>query len=1007
MKNDILFTEISESLQKNISETAVTRIGLLNEFIERFQGRFADLMGDQPEKPAEFWSSLAEILNQLHQRLSDSFELESLMGSGPLLKQWRDPYDSLLDKSDTVILQPYDDAFWRLKSSKSYIHKFKKVFCYFIHPIFFLRSRGRLPAGGKQPERTFNPRLFNEVYVLHPLIDFQWHELHHLLLFYSRLLIRLQSATDKLKDTVLRTAELASNDVYWSSLQSQSREKSLDSISKAINEVRVSIAQYKEDAERRLELFQDSLKEQYAQKWRFAGTPLLTRSAFSERKGVHLRVKMERRLSLFREGWINHLESVKDEWQKDIELGILQLKIAILHNETGQLIGQKSEGKILPALDKVGTKLKAARQELETLRSTDGNEFHEKLLHFNRNLQRGLRQKELADAVETLTNAHLSRTFRGFVARVADLVENLAERHVIIKEYNLDKFPPKTTIDEIMLKEIVREEIVLRSEQANEEQIAQLVVNLDSITRTVSTIDQVIEFNFSAAMDLIRQSDGTVQHAPALQIAAEGIDRTLGLLDDAQQRYRETISEGLARIDNLALNLEKGVQELGDNERIIQLKLRLARARTLENLRKWRHDTWQAIIRFVPNLLRILRTYIGQFSKGYRKVRKISGLGPAAGDEKADIFRYLTYEEQKIAGLPFIYQRLFQMLPLEDERFFFGRSLEMDKIKEHFANFKNGQIMITAVIGEKGGGKTTLLNFARKSIFKGYPVSRVAAPCTIWTIPEFCNLMKTELQLECNDSPGDIEQILANGPKRILILEDIHNLFLRTIDGFSVVEALLNLIAATQQKIYWIVTSGLYGWKFLDYVLHISDLFTDIIELDNLDSVEVEQLMMSRHNMSGFFLEFSASDEQAETRPYKKLKSDSERQEYLRRRFFDHLSEVSGGNIKTSMIYWISSVVFTKSDEPMQVIDNIDLDPSFTYHISAEDSYYLAAYIQHEFLTMQEFALVFGIELSQARFIIDRLTRRGYLKPINENYYIPPIMYRPIVRMLKVKNIIY
>ncbi len=1007
MKNDILFTEISENLQKNISETALARIGFLNESIDRFQGRFANLMQNHSQGPAEYWSSLSEIFLQLHQRLSDSYELESLMGAGPLLKQWRDPYDTLLDKSERKISQPYDESFWRLKSSKSYVQKFKKILYYITHPIFFFRSRGRLPAGGKLPERNFNPRRFNEVFVLQPLIDFQWHELHNLLLLYSKLLIRLQSATDKLKDTILRTAELESEDTYWSSVQTHTSENFQDALSKGINEVKGSIVQYKEDADRRLLTFQESLQEQYAQKWRIAGSTLLPKSAFSERKAAHLRMKVERRLSMFREAWINHFESVKDEWQKDIELGILQLKIAILYSETGQLIGQKSEGKILPALDKLGTKLKAARQELEALRSTDGDDFHEKLLHFNRNLQRGLRQKELADAVETLTNAHLSRTFRGFITRVADLVENLSERHVIIKEYNLNKFPPKTTIDEIMLKEIAREEIVLRSEQVNEEQIAQLAVNLDSITRTISTIDQVIEFNFSAAMDLIRQSDELAQHEQALQIAAEGIDRTLGLLDDAQKRYMETISEGLTRIDSLALNLEKGVQELGDNERIIQLKLRLARARTLENLRKWRQDTWQTIVRFVPNLLRILRTYIGQFSKGYRRVRKISGLGTGVLDEMADIFRYLAYEEQKIAGLPFIYQRLYQMLPLEDERFFYGRSLEMNMIKEHFSKFKNGQIAITAVIGEKGGGKTTLLNFARKSIFKGYPISRVEASHTIWTISEFCNMIKTQLQIECDNSPDEIEKVLTNGPKRILILEDFHNLFLRTINGFSVIEALLKLITATHHKIYWIVTSGLYGWKFLDYVLHISDFFTDIIELDNLDSEEVEQLMMSRHNMSGFLLEFIASEEQAETRSYKKLKSNDERQKYLRDRFFEHLSEVSGGNIKTSMIYWISSVAFTKPDEPMQVIDNIDLDPSFTYHISAEDSYYLAAYIQHEFLTLQEFALVFGVEQSQARFILDRLTRRGYLKQTNDDYFIPPILYRPIIRMLKLRNIIY
>jgi len=1007
VKNEIFFTKITDHIQARLKKTVAVKTDFLDQSINNFRDRFERLVVGEARRPEEIWEALSEVLTHLHDRLNDSFELESLLGHESFMEQWRDPYLSEIQESKTLISEFYEDSFWRLKSSVTPGEKTEKILHYLIHPIFFLRSRGRIPWAGKKPVRTFNPRLLNELLILKPVFEFQWQELHQLLLFYSRFLVDLQSATDRLKDNILQTATPQTDETYWGSLQEVNNDKMIQQFENGIDKTKEAIRGYKTEAENRLSNFVEELTGNYAHQWYIAGTTLLPGRKYSARRLSRWWLKQEKQLSLFKAGWISHLESVKDEWQKDLELGSLQLKIASLHNETGELINQKSEVKIQPALNQLMQRLTSARKEIDALPESSGKELYEKLLLFNRTLQKGIRQNELANAVEALTNAHISRTFRGFVSRVADLAENLTERHIIIKAYNTDKFPPKTTVDEVMLKEIVQEEIVFRAQRENEEQISQLAVNLDSITRTISTLDQVIDFNFNAAIDLVRQGDDKSQNDKAVQIVTEGIDRTIGLLQDAQNRYQSTIKDGIERIDLLAFNLEKGVQELSDNEKILQLKLRLARVRTRENLRNWRSDLWQAIKKFLPNILRILRNYIGQVGRGYRKVRKISGLSSDIDGIRPDISGYLRSEEQKIARLPFIYQRLFEILPLDDERFFFGRSQEMDKIKEHFEGFKNGQIEITAIIGEKGGGKTTLLNFARKSIFKGFTISRTAIPYTIWDISEFCKFIKTELAFECNDSPDEIEQFLLKGPKRILILEDVHNLFLRKIDGFEVIEALLKLISATQEQVYWILTSGLYGWKFLDYVLHISDFFTEVIELDNLDLEEVEQLIMSRHNMSGFRLEFTAPDEVEGIRSFRKLKTADEKQDFLRRRFFEHLSEVSGGNVKTSMIYWISSLQFSKPDEPIQVLDNLIIDQSFIYQITSEDLYYLAAYIQHEYLTVQEFALIFGVTLSQAKFILNRMARKGYMKMDKHNYYIPALLYRPIVYMLKVRNIIY
>ena len=738
-----------------------------------------------------------------------------------------------------------------------------------------------------------------------------------------------------------------------------------------------------------------------------AGTFLLPRYRYTGKRANYLSRTVKKRLEQYRKGWIGHLEAVKDEWQKDLEITILQLQIAVLRNETGTLIGQKSEGKILPVLNLLRTRLVNTRQEIPPPDTANPEGLHEKLLHINRNLLRQIRQNELNTAVETLSNAHLSRIFRGFISRVSEKVENLAERHVILKDHSTDRFIPRTTPEEVMLKEIVQEEIVLRTQKANEKRIAQIGTELDAITRIVSTIDEVIDFNFKAAIDLIRQDSSPENAKESIQTAMEAVDRTIGLLKDVQERYVRTISDGLVHIDHLALDLEEGIQALGDNEQILELKLRMARARTMEKIRNWRHSVWQVVVNSLPKILKALRTYLDHLTKGYRKMRRISGIGPIDETTGFNLSGYLHDEQVRIRQLPFIYQRLFQIAPLDDPRFFFGRNNAMERIRTQFESFKDEKIQITAVVGEKGNGKTTLLNFACQTIFKGYPVISLQARHTISTVPEFYQLMQSGFKTKISEDSATVESELIDGPKRIIILEDIHNLFLRAIDGFSVIETVMKLVAATKEKIFWILTSGMYGWKLLDYMINLSDYFTEVIELENMNENDLENLILRRHDMSGFRLNFLVPDELAESRSFRRLKTDMEQQNFLRRRFFEKLTESSAGNIKTALIDWMSVISYTQPEEPISVKGAFDFDFGFVYLIKSEDLYYLAAFIQHEFLTMQEFASVFRLTSEQAKLILSRLTHKGYLRMQDQNFEVPPRLYHAFVNILKQKNILY
>jgi hypothetical protein len=974
---------------------------------EKFQARFRKLVESSPPDATTAWSMLSEYLSGLHDDLDQNDDIAFLLPESLAIDDWVTPFTSVVTEGVNEVSLPFDDSFWHLKSSPSYLEKATKILHYSFHPRQFLLSKP-LPGGKhKPPLRSFDQNQFNQVYLLMPLLEFQWQELHQLLVFYAIHMVQIQKATKILKDDLLHTVGITSRDAYWSAVNGQKPGDMIKQFIAGMETVKDEIRKYRGASLARLLAFSSEQMDRYNRYKSHAGTFLLPRYRYTGKMADYVSKTAHKRLVQFRKSWISHLEAVKDGWQKDLEITILQLQIAVLRNETGELISQKSEGKILPGLNLLQTRLMNTRQEIPPLDSTKPEGLHEKLLHLNRNLLKQIRQNELNSAVETLSNAHLSRIFRGFISRVSEKVENLAERHIILKDPITDRFIPRTTPEEVMLKEIVQEEIVLRTQKANEKQIAQIGIELDAITRTVSTIDEVIDFNFKAAIDLIRQDSSPENAKESIQTAMEAVDRTIGLLKDVQERYVRTISNGLVHIDYLALDLEEGIQALGDNEQILELKLRMTRARTMEKIRNWRHTVWQIVVNIVPKILKTLRTYLDRLTSGYRKVRRISGMGPVDETTGFDLSGYLRDEQIRIRRLPFIYQKLFQIAPLDDQRFFFGRNKAMERIRTRFDAFKDEETQITAVISEKGNGKTTLLNFARQTIFKGYPVISLQAGHTISTVPEFYQLLQSGFKTKISEDPATIESELINGPRRIIVLEDIHNLFLRTIDGLSVIETVIKLLAVTKEKIFWIITSGLYGWKLLDYMVNLSDFFTEVIELENLNENDLENLILRRHDMSGFRLHFLVPDELVDNRSFKRLKTDTEKQNFLRQRFFGKLKDNSAGNIKTALIEWMSVISYTRPEEPINVNGIFDFDPGLVYLIKNEDLYYLAAFIQHEFLTMNEFASVFRLTPSHAKLILSRLTSKGYLRIQDQNFEVPPRLYHSFVNILKQKNILY
>ena len=85
----------------------------------------------------------------------------------------------------------------------------------------------------------------------------------------------------------------------------------------------------------------------------------------------------------------------------------------------------------------------------------------------------------------------------------------------------------------------------------------------------------------------------------------------------------------------------------------------------------------------------------------------------------------------------------------------------------------------------------------------------------------------------------------------------------------------MKLITETHSHVFWIVSSHLYSWNYIDKSFNISDYFGYHIKLTDLAADDLKQIIEKRHNISGYRLVYEQPIAKKSIVNIKKLKSES------------------------------------------------------------------------------------------------------------------------------------
>lgn len=338
-------------------------------------------------------------------------------------------------------------------------------------------------------------------------------------------------------------------------------------------------------------------------------------------------------------------------------------------------------------------------------------------------------------------------------------------------------------------------------------------------------------------------------------------------------------------------------------------------------------------------------------------------------------FGQLIHEEAAAKDLPALYRRLFRLQPVEDPRFLIGREAELAALEEARRLWEAGQSVSVLVVGARGSGKTSLLNCAAASLFQADSLFR----------GQFGERLTREEHLEqflhkflVVPDGEDLAEALAK-QRRVVMIEEMERTFLRHMNGFDALRALLRLVSRSWQSTLWIFAVNQTAYDFLDATVGLGKYFSHRINATSVDLEHLRSAILMRHNLSGLRLQFAAppGEYSSGVRLRKYIASEQD----ARDQFFDALYRESDGIFRAAFELWQRQIERVEGGvlylrHPIRP----DYEP-LTSQLTIRDCFLLQCVLQHGMLSVDDAALVLGITAEQSHSLTDRLLALGILEP--------------------------
>lgn len=1007
-ENFIEVKQIVDSLAKlKFLPVLKNRIKLQREFIDKCKNLLIQLQqvseADLSSGKAIYLEKVISINKKIEKLITPYFEDDKKIS---LQKSFPDFYSALekfISESDNKVIEFQDpERFVNKQTDKLHIKIRKPVKKFFYNisniPISFsnlFRKLFRKPLKEK--------KLWERIVLLKSLRQYHlYNNLSLKLIEITRKLFKLRSITAKELWNLYESLDENINHKLFHSGDNNSLDKKNDlNIHQKISELLIRLNEFEESLINEIDISFEPVFAEYEADYLTAGT--IENPGRNLRKGVIKRKDKqisETALRVFK-GWMNNFTSLGDDWEMNNELYQIRYNTLVQLEKYSSVFKSGIEKNLIPRSNELASFIKKLNEDIDLAKNKNDllNSYKETKSYINQELTNKL--------IPEITTAILDQNLTGIVAEFDNLIReeinNVKQKRVLVKTDEYDKEIKDSEINIFSPREILEYSAAPKFFNATGKFKTFINSQVQQIQNELAEIDHISDFNVESALNLL-ESENDIEKSKT--IAVEGLNRAVKKVVEIKNKFDSLSIIFDSELNSAAFEFNSDLKSLTETEKIFNIKLNLAKAKALESSEQFRKKVIQNIKNALPQLLSLAQKGLAKTKESYQKFRELIGLAPTAKVIASEVSDYLAETQLAIHRLPFVYQRLFEVKPLNDARFFFGRETELSQLNKALTNWEKEKFASTIIVGEKGSGSTSLINYFIADKADQHEIIRSSVLEPISELDSFFNFLSDILKVQKFKSVEEIIEYLNTLPaKKIIIVENLQRLFLRKVDGFIIMKSFFEIISKTNKNIFWISTCTIYGWVYLDKTIHAFDYFGYVVYLTKLDEEQITNLVSKRHRVSGYNIKYEADESTLKSKSFKKL-TEEEKQPYLMKKYFTELNNFAQGNISLALIFWLRSAKEIVDDE-IKIGSPPDLDYSFLVNLSNDKIFVLSALLIHDGLHEEDHSQIFSIPLNKSRLLFLLMHDDGIIVKQNDLFIINPLLYRQIVGLLKSKNIIH
>lgn len=329
--------------------------------------------------------------------------------------------------------------------------------------------------------------------------------------------------------------------------------------------------------------------------------------------------------------------------------------------------------------------------------------------------------------------------------------------------------------------------------------------------------------------------------------------------------------------------------------------------------------------------------------------------------------------EEASAELPEQFAQAFELDALSVA----ARELESSRetwtqIEKLVRRFLRGRRAAIAVTGLRGTGRRAFLHRITSTVGESEEVglSRLRFDSIRTGASEFLEPAALALGLEGEASVENLAEQLRDGPRRVVVVERAHNLYMRKIGGFEALRAALALIAATLDRVMWVFEVDRYAWEYLEEISPLRDYFDLVVEAPLLTQPDLQEVFERQiaELQEDFPTRFLAPKDLAEHL----------RETWREVGFFKRLHAASHGNLEAAGILFCRSTRWSVQLKKAVVlpIPKIPFEEALSAY-PRTTLLALAMLVEHEELSQKDLGDLLLISPGHAQSILDTLARHS------------------------------